>query len=56
LKKVTKGKRNPSRKKRIKALTKKVQKLKGESIKDRMLFLFKLGKELDEEYIYKGIK
>ncbi len=29
---------------------KKVQKLKGETTKERILCFFKLGKELDEEY------
>ena len=52
LKKVTEGERNPSKKKRIKSLEKKMQKSKGESIKERMLLLLKLKKELKEKYSY----
>jgi len=48
--------KNPSRKKRIKVLMKKTQKMKGEQIKDRMLLLFELERELDDKYIYKGNK
>ncbi len=35
---------------------KKTQKMKGEQIKDRMLLLFELERELDDKYIYKGNK
>ncbi len=53
---MTENKKNFLRNKRIKALIKKVQKSKEELIKDKMLLLFKLERELDKEYIYKKNK
>ncbi len=45
-----KGKRNPSKKKRVKALMKKACKLKEKraTIRDKMLLLFELEKEIGE--------
>ncbi len=56
LKKMKEGVRDPSRMKVVKKLIKKVQKMKEESIKKRMLYFFKLGKELEEEYMRRGKK
>ena len=56
LKKVPEGERNPSRTKRIKKLWKKIKKVKEESIEDKMLLFFELGKELEDEYMQGGNK
>jgi len=50
LKKVEEEERTSFRQKSIKRLMKKVQKLKGGSMKERMLCFFELGKVLGEEY------
>ena len=56
LKKVEGEERNLPRRKKIKTLIKKVQKLKGESTKERMLAFFELGRELDNKYSKEGKK
>src|SRR6266498_2677578 len=56
LKKVPEGERNPSRICRIKKLCKKLSKVKGELISERILLFFKLGKELGEENVNVGEK
>ncbi len=50
LKKVSEEERDISKKKKVKKLMKKVQKIKEEFIADRMLCFLKLGKKLGEEY------
>src|SRR6266508_1184113 len=56
LKRVPEGERNPSRVCRIKKLFKKLRKVKGELISERMLLFFELGKELGEENVKMGEK
>ena len=56
LKRVPAGERNPFRAKRIKKLWKKIKKAKKESIEDKMLLFFKLGKELGDERTQGGNK
>ncbi len=51
---MTEGEKNPLRKKRIKSLKKKIW--KERLIKKKILLLFKLGKDLDSEYIFEGNK
>jgi len=48
---MTENEKDLLRKKKIKFLLKKIQKMKGESIKKRMLLFFELGKELSEDYM-----
>jgi len=56
LKRISEEDRDPSRTKRIKKLWKKIKKAQGESMAEKMLLLFELGKELGEEYTRKGDK
>jgi len=56
LEKVIEDKRGLSRIKKIKKLLKKVQRARGELTKIRMLLLFELEKELDEDIVKKGQK
>ena len=56
MEKVIERDRDPSRRKRIKSLEKRIDKMKQESARDRILLHFKLGKELSEEYIKGGNK
>jgi len=56
MKKVIIEDRNLLRRKRITFLEKKINKLKQELTKDRMLLYFELRKELEEEYIKGGCK
>ena len=48
--------KNPSQKKRIKRLIKKVKKAREESTKERMLLSFELGKEMGEDRAKGGNK
>ena len=43
--------RDPLRRKRVKSLKKKIQKLKKKSTKNKILLFFELGKELEKEYM-----
>ncbi len=54
LKKITVGERESSKKKKIKKIEQKIQ--KKHLMKEKMLYLFKLEKEIDGEYIYEGNK
>src|SRR6266498_994011 len=54
--KVKETSRNPSQKKRITKLMKKVKKAKEESSKKRMLLFFELGKEMGEDKAKGGNK
>ncbi len=54
LEKITVDEKKSSRKKRIKRIEKKIQ--KKHSIKEKMMFLFELEKELDDEYTYRRDK
>ena len=56
LKKIEARRRNPFHKKKIKKLIKKVKEVKEESSKERMLFLFELGKEIEEDKTKGGSK
>ncbi len=56
LKRISEEDRDPSRTKRMKKLWKKIKKAKEESTEKKMLLLFKLGKELEEEYMRGGNK
>ncbi len=49
MKKVEERSRNPSRKKKIKKLMKKVKEAREESSKEKILLLFELGKEMRED-------
>ncbi len=50
LQKVEEGERNLSKTKRIKRLWKKIDKEKGELIKEKMLIFFELEKELGKDH------
>ena len=54
LEKITVDEKELSRKKRIKRIEKKIQ--KKYLTKEKMMFLFELEKELDDEYTYEGDK
>src|SRR6266542_3551746 len=56
LKRVSEGERDPSRLCRIKKLFKKLKKVKGELIEDRIILFFELGKELGGDNISVGEK
>ncbi len=56
LERVNESERDPFRKKRVKKLLKRISKEKGESIKDRMLTFFELGKELEDDQMDEGSK
>src|SRR6266540_1865376 len=56
LKRISEEYRDPSRTKKMKKLWKKIKKAKEESTEKKMLLLFKLGKELEEEYMRGGNK
>src|SRR6266540_505199 len=56
LKRVPAGERNPFKAKRIKKLWKKIKMAKEESIEDKMLLFFELGKELEDERTQGGNK
>ncbi len=49
-------KQNLFKRKRVKALIKQVQKLKGKSMKDRMLLLFDLENKINEQSHYEENK
>ena len=49
--KVKERSKNPSRKKRIKKLIKKVKEARGELTKEKMLLFFKLGREMREDRV-----
>jgi len=53
LEKVIEEERDFFRTKKIKKLMKKIQRAREESIKTKMLLLFELGKELDEDVVKK---
>ena len=48
LERVNENEKDPSRKKKVKRLLKKIREEKGELIKDRILTFFELGKELGD--------
>ena len=48
--------KNLFKRKRVKALIKQVQKLKGKSMKDRMLLLFDLENKINEQSHYEENK
>ncbi len=50
MEKIIERDRDPLRRKRIKSLKKRIDKIKQELTRDRMLLHFELGKELDKEY------
>ena len=56
LKRIPTGEKNPSRRKRIKKLWKKIKKAKEESTEEKILLFFELEKELGEEYVLGGNK
>src|SRR6266542_907310 len=56
LKRISEEDRDPSRTKRMKKLCKKRKKAKEAATEEKMLLLFKLGKELGEEYERGGNK
>src|SRR6266498_1494515 len=56
LKRVPEGERDPSRLGRIKKLLKKLKRVKGELLEDRIILFFELGKELGDEKVYVGDK
>ncbi len=53
---IKKEERDFSKQKKIKKLYKKIQKIIEESSKDKMLLLFELRKNLEDEYIKEGNK
>ena len=56
LKRVNESERDPSRKKRVKKLLKRISKEKGESTKDKILTFFELDKELEDDRMDEGSK
>ncbi len=56
LERVNENEIDPSKKKTVKKLLKKIRKEKGESTKNRMLTFFKLGKKLGDDQINEGNK
>src|SRR6266545_5983485 len=56
LKRVPEGDRGPSRLGRIKKLLKKLKRLKGELLGDKLVLFFELGKELGDEKVKEGDK
>ena len=50
LERVNENEKDPSRKKKVKRLLKKIREEKGELIKDRMLIFFELGKEWSNKW------
>ena len=56
MKKIEARRRNPFHKKKIKKLIKKVKEAREESSKERMLLLFELGKEMEEDRMKGGNK
>ncbi len=56
LERINKSERDPSRKKRVKKLLKRISKEKKESTKDRMLTFFELDKKLGNDWIGEGSK
>src|SRR6266498_1934264 len=56
LKRVPEGERDPSRLCKIKKLVKKLKKIKGELMEDRIILFFELGKELGKDNIHIGEK
>ena len=51
LERVNENEKDPSRKKKVKRLLKKIREEKGELIKDRILTFFELGKELGDNWM-----
>ena len=56
LERAQESERNPSRKKRVKKLLKKIKKEKGKLTKEWMLTFLELGKELGEDHFNRGNK
>src|SRR6266540_4395521 len=56
LKRVQEGERDPSRLRRIKKLVKKLKKVKGELLEDRIILFFELGKKLGDDNVSVGEK
>ncbi len=56
LKKIKEEKRDSFRQKKVKKLCKKIEELSGKSTKAKMLLLFELEKNLEEEYTKGGNK
>ena len=51
MKRIEESERDPFRKKRVKKLLRKVMKVREKSMKDKMLLLFTLEKEIDEDRV-----